>query len=154
MCRTDSIRSPGIYNRKGMLTQQNHVPGETLLLQGPLLGPSPLLPLGVLVRLLYVLSELPLALLSLEDPVHQPLDVPFGHEHHVLALPLLGLVQFLSGSSLFCQLFVAILCSAREKLFMTIFTSSYGYLGNECSDQLAKEATTKGDPFFLPKPLS
>ncbi|GBM10295.1 hypothetical protein AVEN_50011-1 [Araneus ventricosus] len=27
-----------------------------------------------------------------------------------------------------------------------------GYLGNECADQLAKEA--KGDPFFLPKPLS
>ncbi|GBN26730.1 hypothetical protein AVEN_70434-1 [Araneus ventricosus] len=26
-----------------------------------------------------------------------------------------------------------------------------GYLGNECADQLAKEATTKGDPFFLPK---
>ncbi|GBN81303.1 hypothetical protein AVEN_106820-1 [Araneus ventricosus] len=29
-----------------------------------------------------------------------------------------------------------------------------GYLGNECADQLAKEAITKGDPFFLPKPLS
>ncbi|GBL75219.1 hypothetical protein AVEN_194454-1 [Araneus ventricosus] len=26
--------------------------------------------------------------------------------------------------------------------------------GNECTDQLAKEAITKGDPFFLPKPLS
>ncbi|GBM71749.1 hypothetical protein AVEN_269217-1 [Araneus ventricosus] len=29
-----------------------------------------------------------------------------------------------------------------------------GYLGNECAEQLAKEAITKGDPFFLPKPLS
>ncbi|GBN52818.1 hypothetical protein AVEN_224890-1 [Araneus ventricosus] len=29
-----------------------------------------------------------------------------------------------------------------------------GYLGNECSDQLAKEAITKGDPFLLPKPFS
>ncbi|GBL78584.1 hypothetical protein AVEN_180185-1 [Araneus ventricosus] len=29
-----------------------------------------------------------------------------------------------------------------------------GYLGNECADQLVKEAITKGDPFFLPKPLS
>ncbi|GBN40880.1 hypothetical protein AVEN_70917-1 [Araneus ventricosus] len=29
-----------------------------------------------------------------------------------------------------------------------------GYLGNECADKLAKEAITKGDPFFLPKPLS
>ncbi|GBL76671.1 hypothetical protein AVEN_53371-1 [Araneus ventricosus] len=29
-----------------------------------------------------------------------------------------------------------------------------GYLGNECADQLAKEAITKGDTFFLPKPLS
>ncbi|GBN52991.1 hypothetical protein AVEN_207381-1 [Araneus ventricosus] len=28
------------------------------------------------------------------------------------------------------------------------------YLGNECADQLAKEATTKDDPFFLPKTLS
>ncbi|GBM90866.1 hypothetical protein AVEN_128317-1 [Araneus ventricosus] len=26
--------------------------------------------------------------------------------------------------------------------------------GNECADQLAKEAITKRDPFFLPKPLS
>ncbi|GBL87300.1 hypothetical protein AVEN_270557-1 [Araneus ventricosus] len=29
-----------------------------------------------------------------------------------------------------------------------------GYFGNECADQLAKEAITKGDPFFPPKPLS
>ncbi|GBM57964.1 hypothetical protein AVEN_72915-1 [Araneus ventricosus] len=29
-----------------------------------------------------------------------------------------------------------------------------GYLGNECADQLAKEAITKMDPFFLPKTLS
>ncbi|GBO06755.1 hypothetical protein AVEN_202696-1 [Araneus ventricosus] len=29
-----------------------------------------------------------------------------------------------------------------------------GYLGNECADQFAKEAITKGDPFFLPEPLS
>ncbi|GBM82985.1 hypothetical protein AVEN_223565-1 [Araneus ventricosus] len=29
-----------------------------------------------------------------------------------------------------------------------------GYLGNECADQLAKEAIIKGDPFFLPKPFS
>ncbi|GBM27311.1 hypothetical protein AVEN_86853-1 [Araneus ventricosus] len=28
-----------------------------------------------------------------------------------------------------------------------------GYLGNECADQFSKEAITKGDPFFLPKPL-
>ncbi|GBN21098.1 hypothetical protein AVEN_80600-1 [Araneus ventricosus] len=28
------------------------------------------------------------------------------------------------------------------------------YLGNECADQLAKEAISKGDPFLLPKPLS
>ncbi|GBN24685.1 hypothetical protein AVEN_74738-1, partial [Araneus ventricosus] len=31
--------------------------------------------------------------------------------------------------------------------------ANVGYLGNECADQLAKEAITKGDPFFLPKPL-
>ncbi|GBN63014.1 hypothetical protein AVEN_173752-1 [Araneus ventricosus] len=29
-----------------------------------------------------------------------------------------------------------------------------GYLGNECADQLAKEAITKGYSFLLPKPLS
>ncbi|GBM14810.1 hypothetical protein AVEN_255874-1 [Araneus ventricosus] len=29
-----------------------------------------------------------------------------------------------------------------------------GNLDNECADQLAKEAIPKGDPFFLPKPLS
>ncbi|GBN27525.1 hypothetical protein AVEN_273071-1 [Araneus ventricosus] len=29
-----------------------------------------------------------------------------------------------------------------------------GYLGNEYADLLAKEAITKGYPFFLPKPLS
>ncbi|GBM87712.1 hypothetical protein AVEN_57228-1 [Araneus ventricosus] len=29
-----------------------------------------------------------------------------------------------------------------------------GYLGNECADQLAKEAITKGDPIFLHTPLS
>ncbi|GBN10352.1 hypothetical protein AVEN_216745-1 [Araneus ventricosus] len=29
-----------------------------------------------------------------------------------------------------------------------------GYLGNECADQLAKEAITKADPFLLLKPLS
>ncbi|GBN42815.1 hypothetical protein AVEN_222844-1 [Araneus ventricosus] len=29
-----------------------------------------------------------------------------------------------------------------------------GYLNNECADQLAKEAITKGIPFLLPKPLS
>ncbi|GBM35284.1 hypothetical protein AVEN_38153-1 [Araneus ventricosus] len=29
-----------------------------------------------------------------------------------------------------------------------------GYLGNECPDQLAEEGITKGDLFFLPKPLS
>ncbi|GBL96703.1 hypothetical protein AVEN_111843-1 [Araneus ventricosus] len=28
-----------------------------------------------------------------------------------------------------------------------------GYLGNESSDQLAKESITNGDPFFLPNPL-
>ncbi|GBN59899.1 hypothetical protein AVEN_94222-1 [Araneus ventricosus] len=32
--------------------------------------------------------------------------------------------------------------------------ANVGYLGNECADQLAKEAITKGNPFFLPKPLS
>ncbi|GBM97400.1 hypothetical protein AVEN_104730-1 [Araneus ventricosus] len=30
----------------------------------------------------------------------------------------------------------------------------FGYLGNERADQLAKEAITKGDPFFLPRQLS
>ncbi|GBM10955.1 hypothetical protein AVEN_171437-1 [Araneus ventricosus] len=29
-----------------------------------------------------------------------------------------------------------------------------GFLGDECADQLAKVAITKGDPFLLPKPLS
>ncbi|GBN28698.1 hypothetical protein AVEN_162331-1 [Araneus ventricosus] len=29
-----------------------------------------------------------------------------------------------------------------------------GYLGKECTEQLAREAITKGDLFLLPKPLS
>ncbi|GBO35760.1 hypothetical protein AVEN_165099-1, partial [Araneus ventricosus] len=28
-----------------------------------------------------------------------------------------------------------------------------GHLGNECANQLAKEAISKGDPLFLPKPI-
>ncbi|GBM56196.1 hypothetical protein AVEN_47263-1 [Araneus ventricosus] len=29
-----------------------------------------------------------------------------------------------------------------------------GHPGNKCADQLAKDAITKGDPFFFPKPSS
>ncbi|GBN14634.1 hypothetical protein AVEN_39545-1 [Araneus ventricosus] len=35
-----------------------------------------------------------------------------------------------------------------------LLKSHVGYLSNECTDKLAKEAITKGDPFLLPKPLS
>ncbi|GBM90393.1 hypothetical protein AVEN_222578-1 [Araneus ventricosus] len=41
----------------------------------------------------------------------------------------------------------------RPKL-LTGTLNSLSEIDNECADQLAKEAITKDDPFFLPKPLS
>ncbi|GBN26118.1 hypothetical protein AVEN_217409-1 [Araneus ventricosus] len=43
---------------------------------------------------------------------------------------------------------------SHKHIHLRWLKSHFGYLVNGCADQLAKEATTKCDPFFLPKPLS
>ncbi|GBN81002.1 hypothetical protein AVEN_175086-1 [Araneus ventricosus] len=42
---------------------------------------------------------------------------------------------------------------SHKHIHLRWFKAQVGYLGNECAEQLAKEAITKGYPFFLPKPL-
>ncbi|GBM63508.1 hypothetical protein AVEN_73788-1 [Araneus ventricosus] len=42
---------------------------------------------------------------------------------------------------------------SNKHIHLRWFKAHVGYLGNECADQLANEAITKGDPFLLPKPL-
>ncbi|GBM36484.1 hypothetical protein AVEN_249676-1 [Araneus ventricosus] len=43
---------------------------------------------------------------------------------------------------------------SHKHIHLRCLKAHVGYLGNECADQLTKEAITKGDPFFLPKKLS
>ncbi|GBN05173.1 hypothetical protein AVEN_230510-1 [Araneus ventricosus] len=43
---------------------------------------------------------------------------------------------------------------SHKHLHLRWLNADFGYLGNECADQFAKEAITNGDLFFLPKPLS
>ncbi|GBO46295.1 hypothetical protein AVEN_109964-1, partial [Araneus ventricosus] len=49
---------------------------------------------------------------------------------------------------------IQILLLSHKHIDLRWLKAHVGYLGNECADQLAKEAISKGDPFFLPKPLS
>ncbi|GBN17507.1 hypothetical protein AVEN_266060-1 [Araneus ventricosus] len=43
---------------------------------------------------------------------------------------------------------------SHKHILLRRLKAHVGYLGTECVDQLAKEAITKGNPFFLPKPIS
>ncbi|GBN41906.1 hypothetical protein AVEN_10055-1 [Araneus ventricosus] len=43
---------------------------------------------------------------------------------------------------------------SHKHIYLRWLKAHVGYLGNECADQLAKEAITKSDLFLLPKPLS
>ncbi|GBO19522.1 hypothetical protein AVEN_274741-1 [Araneus ventricosus] len=43
---------------------------------------------------------------------------------------------------------------SHKHIHLRCLKAHVGYLGNECADQLAEEAITKGDPSLLPKPLS
>ncbi|GBO21564.1 hypothetical protein AVEN_221610-1 [Araneus ventricosus] len=43
---------------------------------------------------------------------------------------------------------------SHKRIHLRWLKAHVSCLCNECADQLAKEAITKGYPFFLPKPLS
>ncbi|GBL75913.1 hypothetical protein AVEN_234250-1 [Araneus ventricosus] len=49
---------------------------------------------------------------------------------------------------------IQILLLSHKHIHLRWFKVHVGYLGNECADQLTKEAITKGDPFFLLKLFS
>ncbi|GBN43614.1 hypothetical protein AVEN_255315-1, partial [Araneus ventricosus] len=100
--------------------------------------PAPFKP-GVLGRKRHELDSPNLGGHFPHNPAQYHEDITNGNWKYSLLLRSKDIVRFLCDVS-------AILNAAqyREDIMN----------GNECLDQLAKEAITKGDPFFLPKPLS